>query len=83
MLKCHHITAFMKMQANFKKKISIGFFWFNYIFPIKFKIRVLDLMLLPKNSVPFEGQYYSSHVCLTCTYKLFLKEVEFGIMTIS
>ena len=35
-------------------------FWFKYIFPIKYKIRILDLMLLPKNSVPFEGLYYSS-----------------------
>ena len=38
----------------------IRVFWFKYIFPIKFKIRILDLMLMPKNSVPFEGQYYSS-----------------------
>ena len=35
----------------------------EHIFPIKFKIRILDLMLLPKNSVPFEGLYYSS-VCV-------------------
>ena len=35
-------------------------FWFKYIFPIKFKIHILNLTLLPKNSVPFEGQYYSS-----------------------
>ena len=30
------------------------------MFLIKFKIYILDLMLLPKNSVPFEGLYYSS-----------------------
>ena len=35
-------------------------FGFKYIFPIKYKIRILDLMLLPKNSVPFEGLYYSN-----------------------
>ena len=61
MLKCQPITAFMKTHANFKKIFFIRvFFLFKYIFPIKFKIRILDLMLLPKNSVPFEGQYYSS-----------------------
>ena len=35
----------------------IRVFWLKYIFPIKFKIRILDLMLLPKNSAPFEGLY--------------------------
>ena len=45
-----------KLQKNIFDK---GFFLFRYIFPIKFKIRILDLMLLLKNSVPFEGQYYS------------------------
>ena len=60
MLKCHPITAFMKTHANFKKNFLIRVFWFKYIFTITFKIRILDLMLLPKNSVPFEGQYYSS-----------------------
>ena len=59
MLKCHPITAFMKTYANFKQIFLITFFWFKYIFTIKFKIRILDLMLLPKNSVVFEGQYYS------------------------
>ena len=32
------------------------------MFPIKFKIHILDLMLLPKDSVPFEGQYYSNWI---------------------
>ena len=59
MLKCHPITAFMKTHANFKKIFLIRVFWFKYIFPIKLKIRTLDLMLLLKNSVPFEGIYYS------------------------
>ena len=35
-------------------------FWFKHIFPIKYKIRILDLMLLLKNSVPFEGLYNNS-----------------------
>ena len=30
------------------------------MFPIKYKIRILDLILLPKNSVPFEGLYNSN-----------------------
>ena len=33
---------------------------FKHIFLIKFEIRILDLLLLPKSSVPFEGQYYSN-----------------------
>ena len=60
MLKFHIITAFMKMHANFQKIFLIKVFWFKYIFPTKYKIRILDLMLLPKNSVPFEGLFYSS-----------------------
>ena len=61
MLKCNPnlITAFMKTHANINKIFLIRVFWFKYIFPIKFKIRILDLMLLLENSVPFEGQYYS------------------------
>ena len=59
MLKIHPITAFMKMHADFQKIFLIRVFWFKYIFPIKYKIHILDLMLLPKNSVPFEGLYYS------------------------
>ena len=58
MLKCHPITAFMKTHAHFKKIFLIRFFWFKYILPIKFKIRILDLMLL-QNSVPLEGLHTS------------------------
>ena len=29
------------------------------IIPIKYKIRILDLMLLPKNSVPLKELYFS------------------------
>ena len=57
MLKFHPYTAFMKMHANFQKIFLIRIFWFKYIFPIKYKIRILDLVLLPKNSVPFEGLF--------------------------
>ena len=59
MLKFHPITAFMKTYTNFKQLFLVGVFWFKYMDPIKFKIPILDLMLLPK-SVPFEGLYYSS-----------------------
>ena len=50
----------MKMYAHFKKLFLIRVFWFKYILQIKFEIRILDLKLLLKNSVPFEGLYYSS-----------------------
>ena len=50
----------MKKHANFQKYFLISVFWFKCIFPIKNKIHILDLMLLPKNSVPFEGLYYSN-----------------------
>ena len=55
------------MHANFQKLFLIRVFWFKYIFPIKYKIRILDLMLLPKNSVPFEGLYFSSQNSLKCS----------------
>ena len=38
-------------------------FWLNYIFLIEFKIPILNLRLLPKTSVPFEGLYSSIKVC--------------------
>ena len=60
MLKFHPIAAFLKMHANFQKIFLNRVFWFKYIFPIEYNIRILDSMLLPKNSVPFEGLYYSS-----------------------
>ena len=60
MLNCHPITAFLKTHANLKKIFLIRVLWFKYIFPIKFEISILDLMLLPKNSVPFEGIIYST-----------------------
>ena len=47
------------MQSS-KKIFLIRVFWFKYMFPIKYKIRILDLILLPKNSVPFEGLYNSN-----------------------
>ena len=41
-----------KLQKIFLVKV----FWLKYIFRIKFKIPILDLVLLPKkNSVPFGG----------------------------
>ena len=59
MLKFHPIPAFMKKYTNFKKIFLVGVFGLKYIFRIKLKITILDLMLLPKNNVPFEGIYYS------------------------
>ena len=61
MLKFDPIPAFMKRYTNFKKIFFVGFFFLVkiYIFRIKFKIPILDLKLLPKNSVPFEGLYSS------------------------
>ena len=70
MLKFHPITAFMKMHANFKKKFLIRVFWFKYIFPIKYRIRILDLMLLPKHSVPLKRLYYSSKISLLINDKM-------------
>ena len=60
MLKLHPITAFMKTYTNFKKIFLVRVFCLKYIFQIKFEIPILDLMLLPKNSVPFKGLCYSS-----------------------
>ena len=62
MLKFHPIIVCMKMHANFQKIFLTRVMWFKYIFPIKYKIRILDLMLLLKNSVPFEGLYYSKYI---------------------
>ena len=58
----------MKTHANFKKHIFDYVFWFKYTLPIKFKIRILDLMLLLKNSVPFEGLYYSKNTFNPVSY---------------
>ena len=43
MLKFHPIPAFMKTYTNFRV------FWLKYTFRIKFKIPILDLMLLQKH----------------------------------
>ena len=51
-------------HENCKEIFLIRVFWFKYTFSIEFEIRILDLMLLPKNSVQFEGQYYSSSFIL-------------------
>ena len=62
MLKFHPITAFMKTYTNFKKYFLLGFFGLNLFFLVTFKVLILDLMLLLKNSVPFQGLYYSSDI---------------------
>ena len=55
MLKFHPITAFMKTFTNFKKLFLVRVFWLKYIFQIKFKIPILDLMLLPKTVFHLKG----------------------------
>ena len=61
MYKIHPIPANLKKYTNFKKIFFVRIFLLKYIFRIKFKIPILDLMLLPKNSVPFEGLYSSKN----------------------
>ena len=58
----HSIKAFRKTYTNFKKLFLIRVFWFKFIFLITFKVPILDLILLQKNSVPFEGLYYSPSI---------------------
>ena len=55
MLKYRPVTAFMKIHANFKNIFLIRFLWFKCIFAIKFKIRILDLMLLQKTVFHLTG----------------------------
>ena len=66
LLKVHPITGFMKMYSNLKKCFDI-FFWFKYTFLTEFKVRIFDKTLLPKNSVSFEGLYYSNRCFLFFT----------------
>ena len=75
MLKSHPIPAFMKTYTNFKKIFLVRVFCLKYIFRIEFEIPILDLMLLPKNSVPFEGLYTSNAVRVmeaSCMIRLFI-----------
>ena len=48
-------------KVYFKKIFLVKVFWSN-ILRIKFKIPILDLMLLRKNSVSSEGLYSSSDI---------------------
>ena len=61
MLRFHHITAFMKRYnvCKLQKVFLVRVFWLKHIFQIKFKIPILDLIVLPKISVPYEGLYCS------------------------
>ena len=76
MLKFHPITAFMKTYTSFKTIFLVKVFWLQYIFQIKFKITILDCMLLPKNRVPFEGLYYST---TTTSFKVLTYSTEIYI----
>ena len=55
MLKFHPIPEFMKTYTNFKKNLWLTVFWLKYNFRIKFKIPILDLMLLPKTVFHLKG----------------------------
>ena len=55
MLKFHPITAFIKTYTNIKKIFLARVSWLKYIFRIKFKIPILDLMLLPKTVFHLKG----------------------------
>ena len=75
MLKCHPITAFMKTHTHFKNTFD-KVFGFKYIFPIKTKIPILDLMLLLKNSVPFA--WYTTVVLHSRTYIKMVTTINYG-----
>ena len=45
----------MKTYTNFKKIFWVRVFCLKYIFRIKFKILILDLMLLPKTVFNLKG----------------------------
>ena len=69
MLKFHPIPAFMKTYTNFKKIFLVRVFWLKYIFRIKFKISILDLMLFPKKTV-FHIKGYTPVVVVTVPNKI-------------
>ena len=83
MLKFHLNPAFMNKLYKLKKKIFlIRVFWLKYIFRIKFKIPILDLMLLPKNSVLFEGLYSNSQcICADAASSKTIVYVKFKMYT--
>ena len=45
----------MKTYTNFKKIFLVRVFWLKYIFRIKLKIPILDLMLLSKAVFHLKG----------------------------
>ena len=55
MLKFHPIPAFMKTYTIFKKIFLARVFCLKFIFRIKFKIPILDLMLLQKKLFHLKG----------------------------
>ena len=82
MLKFHLNPAFMKTYTNFKKIFLIRVFWLKYIFRIEFKIPILDLMLLPKDSVLFEGLYSNSQcICADAAISNTIVYVKFKMYT--
>ena len=55
MLNFHPIPAFMKTYKKLQKIFFVRVFWLKYILRIKFKIPILDLMLLPKTVFHLKG----------------------------
>ena len=51
----------MKTYTNFKKIILDRVFWLKYIFWLKFKVPILDLMLLPKAVYHLKGYTTVGH----------------------
>ena len=71
-IKSVKIPSYPSIYENvykLQKIFLVRVFWLKYIFQIIFKILTLDLMLLPKNSVPFEGIYYSNDCRLMASTK--------------
>ena len=71
----------MQTYTNFKKKL-IRDFGFKYIFLIKYKNSIQDLMFMSKNSVPFERLYYS-RTCVQTIHADFINlPLTFGLKAI-
>ena len=64
----------MKTYTNFKEIFLVRVFWLKFIFRITFKIPILDLMLLAKDSAPFEG-LYSSSIATKCLVTYYVNHI--------
>ena len=55
----------MKTYTNFKKIFLVRVFWLEYIFRIKLKIHILDLMLCQKTVFHLKGYTPVAHDLFT------------------